>query len=79
MQFNTIQYYTLKIGMDDVNHDCWKSNLNIQKWMDLNGIRSMVQLEQYYSSRLLNMVTSTFDRSALVWQDSFDKGIKVLP
>ena len=62
--------------MDDVNYDCWQSNPSIRNFMDSKRMHSIVQLEEYYSKRLIQIINK-MGRSPVVWQDPFDKGIKV--
>jgi len=42
----------LHLGGDEVNIDCWKSNPNIAKWMQEQGMgKNYSLLEQYYEQR----------------------------
>lgn len=59
-----------------MSYDCWDSNPAIRNFMASKRMHSTVRLEEYYASRIFQMVNK-MDRSQMVWQDPFDKGVKV--
>jgi hexosaminidase len=67
----------LHIGGDEVRYKCWTTNPNIWKWMEAHNITGdYAQLEQYYETKLLNLVGS-LGKSYVVWEEIFDNGLQV--
>uniref|UniRef100_A0AAY4AP62 Beta-hexosaminidase n=1 Tax=Denticeps clupeoides TaxID=299321 RepID=A0AAY4AP62_9TELE len=59
------------LGGDEVDFSCWKSNPDIQKFMDQQGFgKDYSKLESFY-------IQSSTDKGYMVWQEVFDNGVKV--
>jgi len=67
----------MHLGGDEVPFDCWKSNPGITKFMkDKKFPGNYSSLEQYYISRVLNIVHNfTHKTRAMVWQEVYDNGV----
>ncbi|XP_064391207.1 beta-hexosaminidase subunit alpha-like [Halichondria panicea] len=68
----------IHLGGDEVSFLCWESNPDIQKWMKMMNYTNYAQLEQYYETKLLELV-KTIGKQYVVWQEIFDNKLEVLP
>lgn len=66
----------IHLGMDEVYYRCWESNPNISAWMKENNYNTTKQVEQYYMTRVLTLV-SEMKYKSIVWQDVWDNGVSV--
>ncbi|XP_033502832.2 beta-hexosaminidase subunit beta isoform X1 [Epinephelus lanceolatus] len=67
------------LGGDEVDFTCWKSNPDIQKFMEQQGFgQDYSKLESFYIQRLLDIVTTT-KKGYVIWQEVFDNGVKLKP
>ncbi|XP_051907130.1 beta-hexosaminidase subunit beta isoform X2 [Hippocampus zosterae] len=65
------------LGGDEVDFTCWKSNPEIQTFMEQQGFgKNYSQLESFYIQRLLDIVSST-EKASIVWQEVFDNHVKL--
>ncbi|KAI7841169.1 hypothetical protein COHA_005135 [Chlorella ohadii] len=67
----------LHLGGDEVDHECWKSNPEVQafmaaqKWGD-----DYAKLEGYYMQQVIQLAASA-GRAPIVWQEAYDRGVKL--
>lgn len=62
----------IHLGGDEVNFSCWKSNPDVRAFMQKMGFRTdFTKLEAFYMESIVN-ITSTLNKTAIVWQDVFD-------
>ncbi|XP_061656146.1 beta-hexosaminidase subunit beta isoform X4 [Phyllopteryx taeniolatus] len=67
------------LGGDEVDFTCWKSNPDIQRFMEQQGFgKNYSELESLYIQRLLDIVAST-KKGCVIWQEVFDNGVKLKP
>ncbi|XP_053973335.1 beta-hexosaminidase subunit alpha-like [Hylaeus volcanicus] len=63
------------LGGDEVPFDCWKSNPEVNAYMNAHNIsRNYVRLEGEYIAKLLQ-ITDSLQANAIVWQEVFDNGV----
>jgi len=66
----------IHIGGDEVSFNCWKSNPNITKWMQVHNIKTYGELEQYFEVKLIDILNK-LNHGYIVWQEIIDNGVKV--
>ncbi|KAM3600626.1 uncharacterized protein V6R79_026198 [Siganus canaliculatus] len=67
------------LGGDEVDFTCWKSNPDIQKFMEQQGFgQDFSKLESFYIKKLLDIVTAK-KKGYIIWQEVFDNGVKLKP
>ena len=66
----------IHLGGDEVSFFCWKSNPEIQQWMEEGNYTDYARFEEYYIGKLLNLMQQ-LGKSYVVWQEVFDNGNKL--
>jgi hexosaminidase len=67
----------IHLGNDEVYYDCWKSNPEIQSWMQAMNFTDFHHLEAYYSAKLLAKAKK-LNKKVNIWQDVYDNGVQVI-
>ena len=66
----------LHLGGDEVDFSCWRSNPDINKWMDARNISGQyAMLEQHYIQEVIE-ISNRLGFSYIVWQEVIDNGVK---
>ncbi|XP_004447148.2 beta-hexosaminidase subunit beta [Dasypus novemcinctus] len=69
----------IHLGGDEVDFNCWKSNPEILDFMRKKGFgKDFKRLQSFYVQKLLKIISTT-NKSAIVWQEVFDDGLKLFP
>ncbi|KAJ7988323.1 hypothetical protein DPEC_G00322380 [Dallia pectoralis] len=69
----------IHLGGDEVDFGCWKSNPDIQKFMEQQGFGTdYKKLESFYIQRILDIVSTT-NKHYMIWQEVLDNGVKLKP
>lgn len=66
----------LHAGMDEAHYMCWQSSPVIKKFMADNNLTTFPELEQYYVTRALDIISGT-GKHVIIWQDPVDNGVEV--
>ncbi|XP_031781641.1 beta-hexosaminidase subunit beta-like [Nasonia vitripennis] len=67
----------IHLGGDEVPYDCWKSNPEINRFMQKNNISTKyAKLEELYIQRVLDIVDE-LKVKPIVWQEVFNNGVKM--
>ncbi|KAL0968895.1 hypothetical protein UPYG_G00273300 [Umbra pygmaea] len=62
----------IHLGGDEVDFTCWKSNPEVQGFMQKMGFGTdYTKLESYYMENIVN-ITKKLNKTSIVWQDVFD-------
>lgn len=64
----------IHLGGDEVDFSCWETNPNIRNFMMQRNISKVEKLEEYYVSKLLDIV-SGLNKSYVVWQEVLDNNV----
>uniref|UniRef100_A0A667Y372 Beta-hexosaminidase n=1 Tax=Myripristis murdjan TaxID=586833 RepID=A0A667Y372_9TELE len=68
----------IHLGGDEVDVSCWKSNPDVQVFMQKMGFgNDFAKLESYYMENLVN-ITSALNKTSIVWQDVFEYHERVM-
>lgn len=69
----------LHLGGDEVSHECWKSNPEVQEFMKAKGFGSdYSKLEGYFMSQVVHLAAAA-GKASIVWQEAFDQGVPLPP
>lgn len=67
----------IHLGGDEVSFTCWKSNPQIQAFMQKMGFGGdFSKLEAFYIENIVN-ITTTLNKTSVLWQDVFDNREKI--
>lgn len=67
----------LHLGGDEVEHECWKSNPEVQAFMAAQQWGDdYARLEGYYLQQVIQLAASA-GRAPIVWQEAYDRGVKL--
>uniref|UniRef100_T1IVE0 Beta-hexosaminidase n=1 Tax=Strigamia maritima TaxID=126957 RepID=T1IVE0_STRMM len=65
----------IHLGMDEVYYGCWRSNPDIEQFMQKKGFAKISQVEQYYTQRLIKDVAD-IGYKYMAWQDPIENGFQ---
>lgn len=68
----------IHIGGDEVNLDCWKHDVSIQKWAKEHHDMTEKELLNYFESVLTDIVAAC-DKTPIVWQELLNEGVDLPP
>ncbi|EFN52781.1 hypothetical protein CHLNCDRAFT_58755 [Chlorella variabilis] len=68
----------IHLGGDEVDHVCWKSNPEVQEFMQQHDFASVAKLEAFFMAQVVRLA-STAGKAAIVWQEAFDQGVPLPP
>eukprot|EP01121_Diplochlamys_sp_Union-15-3_P001352 TRINITY_DN1117_c0_g1_i1.p1 TRINITY_DN1117_c0_g1~~TRINITY_DN1117_c0_g1_i1.p1 ORF type:complete len:504 (+),score=75.38 TRINITY_DN1117_c0_g1_i1:102-1613(+) len=66
------------LGGDEVNDHCWLNDPQVSEWMDLHGMTTFAQLEQYFVDQV-QAIAVKLKKTVINWQEVFDNGVKSAP
>ncbi|XP_064461099.1 beta-hexosaminidase subunit beta-like [Ornithodoros turicata] len=66
----------IHLGMDEVYPECWKSSLEVDRFLKANQLGNITEFEQYYIHRTLRNVM-TLKYKSIIWEDPVTNGANV--